>query len=47
MKIAGYMLTSANVIMVSGYAHGFSVQKNYALIRVLAGQVRIIYAELQ
>jgi hypothetical protein len=46
-KSSGYILTSANVIMVSGYAHGFSVQKNYALISVLAGQGRIIYAELQ
>jgi NhaP-type Na+/H+ or K+/H+ antiporter len=46
-KSSGYMLTSANVIMVSGHGHGFSVQKNHALIRVLAGQGRNIYAELQ
>jgi hypothetical protein len=37
-KSSGYMLTSANVIMVSGHGHGFSVQKNHALISVLAGQ---------
>jgi len=30
-KSSGYMLTSANVIMVSGHGHGFSVQKNHAL----------------
>jgi hypothetical protein len=41
------MLTSANVIMVSGHGHGFSVQKNHALIGVPAGQGRNIYAELQ
>jgi hypothetical protein len=41
------MLTSANVIMVSGHGRGFSVQKNHALISVLAGQDRNIYAELQ
>jgi hypothetical protein len=46
-KSSGYMLTSANVIMVSGHGHGFSVQKNYALISVLAGQGRSIYAKLQ
>jgi hypothetical protein len=46
-KSSGYMLTSANVIMVSGHGHGFSVQKNHALISVLAGQDRSIYAELQ
>jgi len=40
-------LTSANVIMVSGNGRGFSVQKNLALISVLAGQDRNIYAELQ
>jgi hypothetical protein len=27
-KSSGYMLTSANGIMVSGHGHGFSVQKN-------------------
>jgi hypothetical protein len=26
-KSSGYMLTNANVIMVSGYSHGFSIQK--------------------
>jgi hypothetical protein len=26
-KSSGYLLTSANVIMVSGHGHGFSVQK--------------------
>ena len=36
---SGYMLTSANVIMVSGHGHGFSVQKNYGLISV--SQVRV------
>jgi hypothetical protein len=46
-KSSGYMLTSANVIMVSGHGHGFSVQKNYGLISVLAGQGRNIYVELQ
>jgi hypothetical protein len=46
-KSSGYMLTSANVIMVSGHGRGFSVQKNHALISVLAGQGRNIYAELQ
>jgi hypothetical protein len=46
-KSSGYILTSANVIMVSGHGHGFSVQKNRALISVLAGQGRSIYAELQ
>ena len=46
-KSSGYMLTSANVIMASGHGRGFSVQKNYALISVLAGQGRNIYAELQ
>ena len=46
-KSSGYMLTSANVIMVSGHGHGFSVQKNHALISVPAGQGRSIYAELQ
>lgn len=46
-KSSGYMLTSANVIMVSGHGHGFSVQKNHALISVPAGQGRNIYAELQ
>ena len=46
-KSSGYMLTSANVIMVSGHGHGFSVQKNHALISVLAGQGRSIYVELQ
>ena len=46
-KSSGYMLTSANVIMVSGHGHGFSVQKNHALISVPAGQGRKIYAELQ
>ena len=46
-KSSGYMLTSANVIMISGHGHGFSVQKNHALISVLAGQGRSIYAELQ
>jgi hypothetical protein len=46
-KSSGYMLTSANVIMVSGHGHGFSVQKNHALISVLAGQGRSVYAELQ
>ena len=30
--LPGYMLTSANVIMLSGHGHGFSVQKNHALI---------------
>jgi hypothetical protein len=44
---SGYMLTSANVIMVSGHGHGFSVQKNHGLISVLAGHGRSIYAELQ
>jgi hypothetical protein len=44
---SGYILTSANVIMVSGHGHGFSVEKNHALISVLAGQGRSIYAELQ
>jgi hypothetical protein len=39
-KSSGYMLTSANVIMVSGHGRGFSVQKNLALISVLAGQGR-------
>ena len=43
-KSSGYMLTSANVIMVSGHGRGFSVQKNDALISVLAGQSRNIYA---
>ena len=38
-KSSGYMLTSANVIMVSGHGHGFSVQKNNALISV--SQVRV------
>ena len=38
-KSSGYMLTSANVIMVSGHGHGFSVQKNHALISV--SQVRV------
>jgi hypothetical protein len=33
--------------MVSGHGRGFSVQKNLALIGVLAGQGRNIYAELQ
>jgi hypothetical protein len=33
--------------MVSGHGHGFSVQKNYGLISVLAGQDRNIYVELQ
>jgi hypothetical protein len=46
-KSSGYMLTSANVIMVSGHGHGFSVQKNHVLISVLAGQSKSIYAELQ
>jgi hypothetical protein len=46
-KSSGYMLTSANMIMVSGHGHGFSVQKNHALISVLAGQSRSMYAELQ
>jgi hypothetical protein len=46
-KSSGYMLTSANVIMVSGHGHGFSVQKNHALTSVPAGQGRNIYAELQ
>ncbi len=46
-KSSGYMLTSANVIMVSGHGHGFSVQKIHALISVLAGQGRNIYAVLQ
>jgi hypothetical protein len=46
-KSSGYMLTSANVIMVSGHGRGFSVQKNHARISVLAGQGRNIYAELQ
>src|SRR4029450_6462213 len=41
-KSSGYMLTSANVIMVSGHDRGFSVQKNHALISVLAGQDRDI-----
>jgi hypothetical protein len=36
------MLTSANVIMVSGHGRGFSVQKNHGLIGVLAGQDRNI-----
>jgi hypothetical protein len=30
--------------MVSGHGRGFSVQKNHALINVLAGQGRSIYA---
>jgi hypothetical protein len=46
-KSSGYVLTSANVIMVSGHGHGLSVQKNHALIRVPAGQGRSIYVELQ
>ena len=46
-KSSGYMLTSANVIMLSGHGRGFSVQKNHVLISVLAGQGRNIYAELQ
>src|SRR5215469_7027387 len=46
-KSSGYMLTSANVIMVSGHGHGFCVQKNHALISVLAGQGGSIYAGLQ
>jgi hypothetical protein len=46
-KSSGYMLTSANVTMVSGHGRGFSVQKNSARISVLAGQGRNIYAELQ
>ncbi|HZI75214.1 MAG TPA: hypothetical protein VFD73_14535 [Gemmatimonadales bacterium] len=41
-KSSGYMLTSANMIMVSGHGRGFSVQKNHALISVLAGQNRTI-----
>ena len=46
-KSSGYMLTSANVIMVSGHGRGFSVQKKLALTRVLAGQGRNIYGELR
>jgi hypothetical protein len=46
-KSSGYMLTSANAIIVSGHSHGFSVQKNHAWISILAGQGRNIYAELQ
>ena len=41
-KSSGYMLTSANVIIVSGRGRGFSVQKKRALISVLAGQDRDI-----
>jgi hypothetical protein len=41
-KSSGYMLTSANVIIVSGHGRGFSVQKKRALISVLAGQDRDI-----
>jgi hypothetical protein len=41
-KSSGYMLTSANVIIVSGRGRGFSVRKKRALIRVLAGQDREI-----
>jgi hypothetical protein len=41
-KSSDYMLTSANVIMVSGHGRGFSVQKNHAPISVLAGQDRNI-----
>jgi hypothetical protein len=41
-KSSGYMLTSANVIMVSGHGRGFSVQKNHTRIGVLAGQGRNI-----
>jgi hypothetical protein len=37
-KSSGYTLTSANVIIVSGHGRGFSVQKNHALVSVLAGQ---------
>jgi hypothetical protein len=36
-KSSGYTLTSANVIIVSGHGRGFSVQKNHALVSVLAG----------
>ena len=41
-KSSAYMLTSANVIIVSGRGRGFSVQKKRALISVLAGQDRDI-----
>ena len=46
-KSSGYMLTSANVIMVSGHGHGLLYRKTKPLISVLAGQDKDTYAELQ